>query len=73
VFLKKLIFKKNNNFFYISDRFDLLVSKIIFKNKKNIILIHLGKKSTLKSNHNHTPKQAMIAFQNIFLFENVFK
>jgi hypothetical protein len=27
--------------------------------KKNIILMHFGMKNTLKSNHNHTPKQAL--------------
>ena len=37
--------------------FDALVSKIIFKNKK-IILIYFRVKSTFKSNHNHTSKQA---------------
>ena len=46
------------NFFYVLDRFDALISKIIFKNKKNIILMPFSMKSILKSNRNHTPKQA---------------
>jgi hypothetical protein len=33
--------------------FDALMSKIIFKNKKNIILIYFRVKNTLKNNHNH--------------------
>jgi len=39
------------------DRFDALILKIIFKNKKNIILIYFGMKSTLKSNYNYIFKQ----------------
>jgi hypothetical protein len=31
-----------------SDHFDVLMSKIIFKNKKNIILMHFFKKKYLK-------------------------
>ena len=34
------------------------MSKIIFKNKKNIILIHFQIKNTLKNNHNYTLKHA---------------
>jgi hypothetical protein len=32
------------------DYFDILISKIIFKNKKKIILIHFRVKNTLKNN-----------------------
>jgi hypothetical protein len=46
------------NFFYVLDRFDALILKIIFL-KKNIILMHFGMKNTLKSNRNYTPKQAL--------------
>jgi quinol-cytochrome oxidoreductase complex cytochrome b subunit len=38
--------------------FDALISKIIFLKWKNIILMHFGIESTLKSNRNHTSKQA---------------
>ena len=38
------------------DRFDMLMSKIIFKKWKNIICIYFGTKSYLKSTHNHTAK-----------------
>ena len=41
------------------DHFDVLMSKIIFKKLKNIILIYFGMKSTLKSYRNRTPKQAL--------------
>jgi hypothetical protein len=40
------------------DYFDMLISKIIFKNKKNIILIHFQIKNTLKNNHNYISKHA---------------
>jgi hypothetical protein len=43
------------------DRFDALISKIIFKNKKNIILMHFDIKNTLKNNCNHTPKHACLS------------
>jgi len=36
------------------DHFNTL--KIIFKNKKNIILIYFRVKNNLKNNHNHTFK-----------------
>ena len=42
------------------DYFDVLMSKIIFKKLKNIILIYFGTKSTLKSYRNRTPKQDLI-------------
>jgi len=35
------------------NHFDAFISKIIFKNKKDIILIHLWVKSTFKNSHNH--------------------
>jgi hypothetical protein len=41
------------------DHFDALISKIIFKNKKNIILIYFRVKSTLKNNRNHISKHAL--------------
>jgi len=42
-------------FLVFLDHFNMLMSKIIFFFLKNIILIHLWVKNTLKSNHNHTP------------------
>jgi len=39
-----------------SDHFDVHQSKMIFKNKKNIILIYFQIKNTLKNNHNYTFK-----------------
>jgi hypothetical protein len=47
------------------DHFDALISKIILKNKKNIILIHFWVKSTLKNNRNHT-HQTMINLLGVF-------
>jgi len=41
---------------YFLDRFDVLISKIIFKKWKNIIGMYFGTKSYLKSNHYHTAK-----------------
>ena len=46
-------------FLVFSNHFDVLISKIIFKKSKNIIDMHFGMKSYLKSNHNHTAKQAL--------------
>jgi hypothetical protein len=43
-------------FFY---RFDVLISKIIFFKKKNIILMHFQVKNTLKCNSYHTLKQTI--------------
>jgi hypothetical protein len=37
-------------FLIFSDNFDVLILKIIFKNKKNIILIYFEIKNTLKNN-----------------------
>jgi len=57
VFLKKLkINLLKINFFMFLDCFDVLISKIILKNKKNIILMYFQVKSIL--NHNRNPKQA---------------
>ena len=44
---------------YVLDRFDVLMSKMIFKKWKNIIDMHFGMKSYLKSTHNHTAKHAL--------------
>ena len=46
--------------------------KIIFKNKKNTILIYFKMKSTLKNNHHHTLKYPLnslstFSFNEIFL------
>jgi hypothetical protein len=67
--LKLKVFEKTKLFLFIFifkliflmflDYFDVLISKIIFKNKKNIILIHFRVKSTLKSNCNHISKHAL--------------
>jgi hypothetical protein len=38
-------------FLIFSNNFDVLISKIIFKNKKNIILMCFEIKYTLKNNH----------------------
>jgi uncharacterized membrane protein YczE len=48
-----------NIFLVFLDHFDVLMSKYFFF-KKNIILIHLRVKSTLKSNRNYTPKHALL-------------
>ena len=45
-------------FLVFSNHFDVLMSKIIFKKSKNIIGMYFGTKSYLKSNRNHTAKQA---------------
>jgi len=44
---------------YVLDRFDVLMSKMIFKKWKNIIGMHFDTKSYLKSIHNHTAKHAL--------------
>jgi hypothetical protein len=44
-----------------SDHFDALISKIIFKNKKIYILMHVQVKNTLKSNRNHSSKHFSFA------------
>jgi hypothetical protein len=57
VFCKFIFLLKFNFFLYILDYFDILILKIIFKNKKNIILIYFKIKNILKSNSNHISKQ----------------
>jgi hypothetical protein len=44
---------------YFLDRFDVMMSKIIFKKWKNIIDMYFGMKNYLKSNHYHTVKHAL--------------
>jgi hypothetical protein len=41
---------------YLLDRFDVLMSKMIFKKIKNIISMYFDTKNYLKSNHYHTVK-----------------
>jgi hypothetical protein len=48
---------------YFLDRFDVLMSKMIFKNKKKIIDMYFGTKSYLKSNHYQTPLKAKIKLE----------
>jgi len=48
MFLKKIKFLFY--FFMFSDHFDVLILKINFKSKKNIILIYFQTKNTLKNN-----------------------
>ena len=64
----KPAFWKNSNFFffakikcglYFLDRFDVLMSKIIFKKWKNIIGMLFDTKSYLKSNRYYTPKHPL--------------
>jgi hypothetical protein len=50
IFLLKIIF------LCVLDRFDALISKIIFKNKKYIILIYFNIKNILKNNYDYIPK-----------------
>jgi hypothetical protein len=45
-----------NIFLMFSDHFEVLMSKIIFKNKKILFYICFGMKNTLKNNRYHTPK-----------------
>jgi len=42
-----------------SDRFDVLMSKIIFKILKNFILIHFQAKNTLNRHRYHNSKQVL--------------
>jgi hypothetical protein len=44
---------------YFLDRFDVLMSKIIFKKWKNISGMYFGTKNYLKSTHNHIVKHAL--------------
>ena len=54
-------------FLVFSNHFDVLISKIIFKKSKNIIDMHFGMKSYLKSNHNHTAKQALKGLELVII------
>ena len=57
-------------FLVFSNHFDVLMSKIIFKKSKNIIGMHFDTKNYLKSNRNHTAKQALRSYKarNYYLF-----
>jgi hypothetical protein len=44
---------------YVLNRFDMLISKIIFKKWKNIINMHFSTKNYLKSTRNHTAKHTL--------------
>jgi hypothetical protein len=50
----------------ILDCFDVLMSKINLKNKKNIIMIHLKKKNILKNNNYHILKYYYDTYSSIF-------
>jgi len=50
-----MILKRVLRFKVFSNHFDMLISKIIFKNKKIYILMHFQVKNTLKNNRNNTP------------------
>jgi hypothetical protein len=52
---------------YVLDRFDVLILKIIFFKKKNIIVMHFGTKSYLKSTHNYTAKHHTIMLARNFM------
>jgi hypothetical protein len=68
-FLKKVFLKdfkfflfylfQNNIFLVFSNHFNMLILKIIFKNKKNIILILFWIKIILKNNHNYILKHIL--------------
>jgi len=61
VFLKKFnFFFVKNNIFYILNHFNVLILKIVLKNKKNIILIHFNTKNILKNNYKHLPKHTFM-------------
>jgi hypothetical protein len=50
------------------DRFDALISKIIFKKfLKNIILMYFGTKNILKSYRNNSPKHAYLG---VIIYKN---
>jgi hypothetical protein len=44
-----------------SDRFDMLISKLIFKKWKNIVLMYFRAKNILKNRY-HTPKHPLNVF-----------
>jgi len=59
---------------YVLDRFDVLMSKIIFKKWKNIIGMHFGTKNYLKSTRNHTAKHSLILKRtSTYKLEQIFK
>jgi len=47
-FQQDLIFFYLKLFFYVFNRFDMLISKVIFKNKKNIVLMYFRAKTNFK-------------------------
>ena len=49
--------------------FDVLILKIILKNKKNIIDMYFSMKSYLKSNYNHIAKQTIYRDEGDIEFE----
>jgi len=57
---------KINFFFYVLDRFDALISKLIFF-KKNIILMYFSVKNILKNNHNYIFKKSLHTAKQILL------
>jgi hypothetical protein len=80
--LSTVFLKKKLNFFYLLqiniflvflDYFDTLISKIILKNKKNIILIYFRVKNTLKNNHNYTPNTLSFIVHVIQIYTNLFQ
>jgi len=56
---KFFIFVKIECVLYFLDRFDVLISKMIFKKWKNIVGMYLSTKNYLKSNHYHTAKHTL--------------
>jgi hypothetical protein len=55
------------------DYFDLLILKIIFKIKKNIILIHFQVKNTLNRNYYHISKYTRKFFYLSMYFYTIIK
>jgi len=68
----KFFFIKIEYDLYILDRFDVLMLKMIFKKWKNIIGMHFGTKSYLKSTRNHTAKHVLNCYSTAMIktFEN---
>jgi len=54
------------------DRFDVLMSKMIFKKWKNIINMHFNTKSYLKSTRNHTVKHTLNLIQLYYIHSYMF-
>jgi hypothetical protein len=76
VWERRVAFSKNLNFLfftkikynlYVLDRFDVLMSKMIFKKRKNIIGMYFDTKSYLKSTRNHTAKHHTIMLARNFM------